>query len=48
MKNRIKREGAHIHVHGQVWNETNDEALRVVRQTDKSAYIHPFDDPIVW
>ena len=48
MKNMIERVGAEVEVYGQVWNDANDRALKVVKELDKSVYIHPFDDPIVW
>ena len=29
------------------WNDSHQEACEISRQAD-CAYIHPFDDPIIW
>ena len=38
--------GADILVHGASWQEANERALAML--TDGDAFIHPFDDPVVW
>ena len=42
----LRREGAEVAVHGASWQEANDVALAQVAAAD--AYIHPFDDPLLW
>ena len=42
----IRREGAEVIVQGASWQEANDYALEMV--TERDAYLHPFDDPLVW
>lgn len=42
----IRREGAEVVVHGPSWQEANERALEAVGP--QAAYIHPFDDPILW
>ena len=42
----IQQEGAEIIVHGASWQEANDLALSMVTKTD--AFLHPFDDPLIW
>lgn len=42
----LRREGAEVTVHGASWQEANDLALSRVGAAD--AYIHPFDDPLLW
>jgi L-serine/L-threonine ammonia-lyase len=42
----IGREQAQIVVHGSSWQEANALALSMVGPTD--AFIHPFDDPLLW
>ena len=42
----IQQEGAEIIVHGPSWQEANTLALSMVRDTD--AFLHPFDDPLLW
>lgn len=39
-------EGAEVKVHGASWAEANDLALSLL--TDNDAFIHPFDDPVLW
>jgi L-serine/L-threonine ammonia-lyase len=39
-------EGATVVVHGASWQEANQLALSMVEGTD--AFIHPFDDPLIW
>ncbi|GAB1575361.1 pyridoxal-phosphate dependent enzyme [Bordetella petrii] len=45
-KNLIGQEGAHVIVHGRSWQEANEHALSLL--TPDSAFIHPFDDPLLW
>jgi L-serine/L-threonine ammonia-lyase len=45
-KNLIQQEGAEIVVHGSSWQEANALAESMVRETD--AFLHPFDDPLLW
>ena len=42
----IRREDAEVVVHGASWQEANAHALSLVDAA--SAFIHPFDDPLVW
>lgn len=45
-KKLIQQEGAEIVVHGSSWQEANALAVSMVRETD--AFLHPFDDPLLW
>lgn len=45
-KSKILQEGAEVMVHGATWDEANARALSMVRESD--AFLHPFDDPLVW
>lgn len=42
----IAGEGAEVLVHGRSWQEANARALALLGPTD--AFIHPFDDPLLW
>ena len=42
----LKLEGAEVIVHGNMWSEANELALSLV--TDNDAFLHPFDDPLLW
>lgn len=42
----IRQEEAEVIVHGKVWHEANELALSLVGADD--AFIHPFDDPLLW
>ena len=42
----IQQEGAEVVVHGASWYEANALALSMVGETD--AFLHPFDDPLIW
>ena len=46
-KDLILREGAEVIVHGAAWDESHAYATRLASETS-GAYVHPFDDPIVW
>lgn len=39
-------EGAEVRVHGKSWSEANDLAQSLL--TEQDAFIHPFDDPLLW
>ncbi|WP_051000186.1 pyridoxal-phosphate dependent enzyme [Sinorhizobium fredii] len=45
-KSLIRQEGAEVFVHGASWHEANERALKPVDAD--TAFIHPFDDPILW
>ncbi len=45
-KNLIRQEGAEVIVHGASWQEANALALAMVTAAD--AFLHPFDDPLLW
>jgi L-serine/L-threonine ammonia-lyase len=42
----LRQDGADIVVHGQSWQEANEFVQSLVGPSD--AFIHPFDDPLVW
>ncbi len=42
----LRREGADVVVHGETWQEAHRHALD--RVGDADAFIHPFDDPLLW
>lgn len=44
---KIRELGANLIVHGNVWDETNEEALRMCK-TPGVVYIPPFDHPDIW
>jgi L-serine/L-threonine ammonia-lyase len=45
-KELIKQEGARVFVKGISWNEAHEYARSKSGET--TAYIHPFDDPLLW
>jgi L-serine/L-threonine ammonia-lyase len=45
-KELIRLQGADVIVHGATWQEANAFALEQVGPDD--AFIHPFDDPLLW
>jgi L-serine/L-threonine ammonia-lyase len=45
-KKLIRQEGAELIVHGASWQEANALAQSMVQPTD--AFLHPFDDPLLW
>jgi len=45
-RNLIRLEGAELIVHGASWAEANDLAQSLIGPQD--AFVHPFDDPIMW
>jgi L-serine/L-threonine ammonia-lyase len=42
----LRREDAEVIVHGASWQEANAHAQSLVGATD--AFLHPFDDPLLW
>lgn len=42
----IRAEGAQLIVHGATWSEANDWAQTLISPVD--AFVHPFDDPVMW
>lgn len=42
----IREQGATVVVKGASWNEAHDYALGLL--DDDTAYLHPFDDPLLW
>ena len=45
-KSLIRSEGADVIVHGESWMEANARALELM--TPEDAFLHPFDDPLLW
>lgn len=45
-KELLALEGAKVIVHGGSWQEANQLALTLMTSSD--AFIHPFDDPLLW
>ncbi len=45
-KKLIRQEGAQVIVHGASWQEANALAVSMLQKTD--AFLHPFDDPLLW
>eukprot|EP01113_Clastostelium_recurvatum_P037417 TRINITY_DN5468_c0_g1_i1.p1 TRINITY_DN5468_c0_g1~~TRINITY_DN5468_c0_g1_i1.p1 ORF type:complete len:329 (+),score=65.69 TRINITY_DN5468_c0_g1_i1:37-987(+) len=48
MRGKIASEGAHVIVHGKVWNDADVMARKLLLEAPSAAYIHPFDDPTIW
>jgi L-serine/L-threonine ammonia-lyase len=42
----IREQGAELIVHGEVWDEANALAQSLLGEGD--AFVHPFDDPLLW
>lgn len=42
----LSLEGADVRVHGKTWAEANELAQSLLNNED--AFIHPFDDPLLW
>lgn len=42
----VRLEGGEVIVHGASWSEANALALSMIGQGD--AFLHPFDDPLLW
>lgn len=47
VREAIAARGAQVVVHGSVWDEAHDHALTIA-QAQGAAYVHPFDDPLLW
>ena len=47
-KNTISDLGGKVMVHGDDWSGSNRLALSMTSEDGRSAYIHPFDDPVMW
>lgn len=47
MQRRLERAGAHVIVHGDVWNEADAYARSLVSEKD-AVYVSPFDDKLLW
>ena len=45
-KELLRLENAEVIVHGASWQEANELALSLLTASD--AFLHPFDDPLVW
>lgn len=45
-KHLLRLEGAEVTVHGASWAEANKLALSL--KTEQDAFLHPFDDPLLW
>ncbi len=41
----LRDEGADVIVHGKVWDNANEYALKLAEDVDGSIIIHPFDHP---
>jgi L-serine ammonia-lyase (EC 4.3.1.17) len=42
----LQLEGAEVIVHGKMWSEANELAMSLL--TEQDAFLHPFDDPLLW
>ena len=47
VREAIAARGATVIVHGAVWDEAHEHALSLAREKN-AAYVHPFDDPLLW
>lgn len=47
MRRLIEREGGIVIEHGAAWDDAHAHALKIA-QEEGAAYIHPFDDPLIW
>jgi L-serine/L-threonine ammonia-lyase len=47
VRDKIRAIGAEVLVHGAIWDEANQEALRLCEQPH-AVYIPPFDHPDIW
>jgi len=47
VREKIRAIGAEVLVHGAIWDEANQEALRLCEQP-QAVYIPPFDHPDIW
>jgi L-serine/L-threonine ammonia-lyase len=44
----IRQEGAEVVIHGKVWDDANQLALKMCSENESYTFIHPFDDPMLW
>ncbi|XP_033628325.1 serine dehydratase-like [Asterias rubens] len=44
----LRDEGAEVIVHGKVWDNANEYALKLAEDIEGSIVIHPFDHPDLW
>lgn len=42
----LQLEGSEVIVHGKMWSEANELAMSLL--TEQDAFLHPFDDPLLW
>ena len=42
----MSQQGAKVIITGKIWDEAHEHAMTLVN--DQTAYIHPFDDPLLW
>ncbi len=47
VREAIAARGASVIVHGSVWDEAHEHAVALAHQQG-AAYVHPFDDPLLW
>jgi L-serine/L-threonine ammonia-lyase len=47
VREKLRREGAEVVVHGRDWSEANDLAQTMCKE-EGVCYVHPFDHPLVW
>jgi L-serine/L-threonine ammonia-lyase len=48
MREMIRREKAEVVEHGLSWDDAHAHASELAKQDDEAAYIHPFDNPLIW
>lgn len=47
VRDAIAARGAAVVVHGNAWDDAHEHAVALARQQG-AAYVHPFDDPLLW
>jgi L-serine/L-threonine ammonia-lyase len=47
VRDAIAARGASVVVHGAVWDESHERAVALAKEQG-AAYVHPFDDPLLW
>jgi L-serine/L-threonine ammonia-lyase len=49
---KLKALGAHVTIHGKVWNEADALARQMVKEAEEngegSVYVSPYDNPLLW
>ena len=48
MLDKIRNQGAKVTVHGENWNAADILARQLVSENKETAYIPPYDDPLLW